>query len=238
MFIFKKIKVLLFLIVILIGCKNQSTQETTRTNFQEDSHYLFEKSSQELKKFEKVLESLYDEALTNQNDVILKVDSLLRDNEIKKDPIHSRIETSISNSLHYLKAEIFFELKDFEQSILELNQFTYLDGDVAIALASNYSKLKHFDKAKSFIDSIGIRYYLYDYVLGNYYENIGDKNGALKIYETIKHDKSIKHYSYYELAVRRIEELQKRAPVLLNEIYFPTRNPKFKYSYSDNEIEK
>ena len=229
MFIFKKIKVLLFLIVILIGCKNQSTEETTQTNFQEDSHYLFEKSSQELKKFEKVLESLYVEALTNRNDVILKVDSLLRDNETKKDPIHSRIESAISNSLHYLKAELFFKLGNYDKSIIELNHFTYINSDVAIALASNYSKLKRFDKAKSFTDSIGRAYYLYDYTLGNYYENIGDKKNALIVYTSIKNDKSVKHYGYYKLALKRIVELQKKRQILLDEIYFPTGNPSLQY---------
>jgi len=231
-------KFLLSLIVILVGCKNQSIEEATQGNSQTDSQLQFEKASQELRKFEIELVSLYMESLKTTEKTILKADSLLIKNEIEKDPIKLRIKRSISNSLHYLKAELFFKLGNYDKSILELNKLTYLGGDVAIALASNYSKLKRFDKARSYIDSIGKGYYLYNYMLGNYYENVGDKNEALKIYKAIKHDKSTKHYGYYELAVKRIEKLEKRFPELINEIYFPTRNPKFEFSFSDNETEE
>ena len=222
-------KVLFFLLVILLGCKSQSKEEAIQDGFHIDSHVKLEKGTQELIKFEKLLINLYTESLKNAEKVILKADRLLIENKAETDPIKLMIKTGISNSLHYLKGELFFKLGKYDKSLLELSQFTSINSDVAIALASNYSKLKRFDKAKSFIDSIGRAYYLYNYALGNYYENIGDKKNALIVYTSIKNDKSVKHYGYYKLALKRIDELQKEPQILLDEIYFPTRNPSLQY---------
>ena len=121
--------------------------------------------------------------------------------------------------------------------LLNKDRHTYglIMGDDALAIAANYTKLKEHDKAKSFVDSIRKGYYIYDYALGNYYESIGDKTNAIKIYEEIKADKNIKHYAYYPLAVERLQELQKNNPKLLDELYFPTGNPSFEICDSDNE---
>ncbi|NJM80057.1 MAG: hypothetical protein HC854_11365 [Flavobacterium sp.] len=134
-----------------------------------------------------------------------------------------------------MKAELFYKLGKYEKSISELKLENCSFNERAVAIAANYVKLKEFDKAKSYVDSIGKGLYIYDYAFANYNESIGNRNEAYKIYSEIKKDKTIKHYAYYKLAVNRFEELEKSNPKLLNEIYFPTENPSFDIADSDNE---
>lgn len=196
-------------------------------------HEEMDKVDKEYSKFEDQLTKLYAESENNPEKVILKVDSLLLLNKQETDKYKSQIKSNIDESLHSFKAEIFYRLGKYKESIEELETNDYKSGDAAAAYAANYVKLKDYTKAKSFIDSIGN--YISDYSLGNYYESIGDMTEAIKIYNSIKQDKSIKHYTYYKLALNRLEELQKTRPKLLDEIYYPTGNPSFEISDSDNE---
>ncbi len=198
-------------------------------------HEEMDKVDKEYSKFEDQLTKLYAESEKNAEKVILKVDSLLLANKQEKDKYKSQIKSNIDESLHSFKAELYYNLGKYKESITELETDDYKSGDVAAAYAANYVKLKDYKKVKSFIDSIGKGFYIYDYALGNYFESVGNKDEAFKIYDKIKKDKSIKHYAYYKLAVNRFEELQKTNPKLLNEIYYPTGNPSFEIADSDNE---
>ncbi|MEI7594877.1 MAG: hypothetical protein WCK02_03955 [Bacteroidota bacterium] len=236
---------ILIILFVFLSCKNSNkklTDEKPPAKMEKadekshvELHDEMDKVDKEFYKFMRILIILYKQADINPKRVIIKADSLLIINEKEKDPIKSRIKNSISNSLHYLKAELYYKIGDHKKSIKELETKNYVGDDIAVALASNYIKLKQFDKAKLFIDSVGKGYYIYDYVLGNYYESIGKRNKALKIYKEIEKDKSIKHYAHYSLAIGRIIELEKSNSILLNEIYFPTGNPNFEICKNDNE---
>jgi hypothetical protein len=226
----KKLQAMIFFFfLIMISCKDNVFPLTDY-----DTEMEMKKVSEEFEKFDKQLIILYKESENNPKKVIAKADSLLNANKKETDKYKSQIKPNIESNLHYLKAELFYKIGRYNESISELNFEDYRNGDYAIAYASNYIKLKDFKKAKSFIDSIQ-NWHGDDFALGNYYESIGKKDSALKLYEKIKKDKSIKHYAYYKWAVKRFDELNKNNPNLLNEIYFPTKNPSFEVCKSDNE---
>ncbi len=192
----------------------------------------------EIRKFDDYLVTLYKESERNPERVIKKADSLLITNKTETGKYRSPIISNVESQLHYLKAELFYKIGKYKESIGELDFEDYKKGDAAIAYAANYVKLKDFTKAKSFIDSIGNWNGNY-YALGNYYESIGDKASALETYKyNLEDDESRKHFIYYQLTERRVNELQKGKP-LLNEVYFPTGNPGFEICEIcnvDNEI--
>lgn len=229
----------LFLLILIslsiLSCKNANNSFAQEEKSHMKLHEEMDKVDEEYQKFEKVLVNLYSESEKNPDKVIVKADSLLIINKSEKGKYKSQIKSSVESSLHRLKAELFYRLGKYSESITEIETDDYISGDEATRLAANYIKLNNKTKAKSFIDKIGKGFYIYDYALANYYESIGNKAEALKIYDSIKQNKEIKHYAYYKLAVNRFEELQKSNPKLLNEIYFPTGNPSFEIADSDNE---
>ena len=180
----------------------------------------------EIRKHDDYLVTLYKESEISPDKVIKKSDSLLITNKKETGKYRSQIKSDIESKLHYLKAEIFYKIGKYKESIRELNFEDDKTGEAAIAYAANYVKLKDYKLAKSFIDSIGNWNGNY-YALGNYYESIGDKTSALKTYKyNLEDDKSRKHFIYYEWTERRVKELEENKP-LLNEIFFPTGNPSF-----------
>lgn len=185
-----------------------------------------DKVSAELRKFDNYLVTLYKESEKNPERVIRKSDSLLITNKKETEKYRSQIKSNVESKLHYFKAELFYKIGKYNESIGELNFEDDKTGNAAIAYAANYVKLKDFKTAKSFIDSIGNWNGNY-YALGNYYESIGDKTSALKTYKyNLEDDKSRKHFIYYQWTERRVNELEKNKP-LLNEVFFPTGNPNF-----------
>ena len=225
---------LLIITLTILSCKRK-VESTSEVDNHVELHKEMDKVGEEIRNFEKLLIQLYVDSKKKPNNVLFKIDSLSQINENETDKYKSQIKSNIEDHLSYLKAEIYYRNGEFEKSLFELNKDEYKHNDIATAIAANYVKLKDFNKAKSFIDSIGKAYYIYDYALGNYYESIGNKEEALKVYTEIKKDKEIKHYAYYKLAVERYNELKKDNPKLLNEIYFPTGNPSFEICDSDSE---
>lgn len=225
---------ILLISLTIFTCKNSNPISTEDENHME-LHEEMDKVDAEYIKFEKQLINLYTNSEKNPENTILKIDSLLIVNQNETDKYKSQIKSNIESSLHYFKAELFYKIGDYNKSIVELKSGDHDYGDDEVAYAANYIKLKDFKNAKISIDSIPKSSRNTDYATANYYECIGNKTEALKIYTAIKNDKSIKHYFYYKLAVNRFIELQKSNPKLLNEIYFPTNNPSFEICDSDNE---
>jgi hypothetical protein len=223
----------LILLLLIVSCKKGEKTAPAKRGL--SGYELEQRGSKEITKFEKELIQLYVEAEKDPKKTIVKADNLLKINENEKDEYRSLIKTSITNKLNYLKAELYYKIGQYNNSlgILEKNKNKHTH--IATAIAANYTKLKQFDKAKIHVDRIGKGCYIYNYVLGNYYETIGDKKEALKIYNAIKLDKKTKHYAYYQLTLNRLEELNKSNPKFLNELYFPTGHPSYEIAHSDNE---
>ncbi|EJL59837.1 hypothetical protein PMI10_04023 [Flavobacterium sp. CF136] len=224
---------LILISLIILSCKDTNSSRVQEEKSHMKLHEEMDKVGKELGKFNKQLVKLYSFSEKKPEKAILSADSLLLVNKQEKDKYKSQIKSNVARSLHHFKAEMLYQLGKYRESIAELETDDYKSGDIAAAYAANYVKLGEYDKAKSFVDNIGN--YISDYCRGNYYECIGEKSGAIKIYNSIKQDKSIKHYAYYELAINRLEDLQKNNPKFLDEIYFPTGNPNFEICDSDNE---
>jgi len=230
---------LCLIILIAIACNKPSNSEESDAAHIE-LHRDMERASEEMRKFEGQLSRLYVEAEKDPESAMAKADSLLELNKKETDKYKLQIKRSITDYLNFFRAELYYRGGNYNSSLKILldkdrNTYGFINGDDALAIAANYTRLKEHDKAKSFVDSIGKGWYIYDYALGNYYETIGDKKEALKVYYDIQKDKEIKHYAYYPLAVARINELEKSDANLLQEIYYPTGNPAFDIADSDNE---
>jgi len=226
----KRIFPFFFSLFLMFSCnKNDSKKKLSEEELEHKNHMEIHKEmdkvDNEYLKFKKQLITLYSLSEKNPEKVIFKTDSLLQINENETDKYKSQIKETVKSQLHYLKAEIFYKIGKYEKSIQELNTYDKYDfviGERASAYAANYAKLKQFDKARAFVDSIRKGYNFHDYSLANYYECTGNRIEALKIYRKIKNSKI--HYPHP--VEKRIHELQMKNPKLLNEIYFPTQNPK------------
>ncbi len=227
----------------LASCNN-STHKEIAVLTHNDANVKLEKASDELNKFDKIIIGYYNQIETNANDVITQTDSLIR--KVISEPDSNNIRWNKLGSLFDLRAETFYRKGDFQSSIQEIykaakNDKETLGGKLSLStencihLACNYVKLNDFQKAKTFLDSAGRGWYIADYVNANYYELIGSKAKALQAYIEIKNDKSIDHYYYYQDVIKRIEELNKPAPKLINELFYPSARPDNPICTTDNE---
>ena len=209
--------ILLLLLVLSISCKNDGGKNDVPLTSYEDELEM-KKWDSIYSNFQEYEIKLYEEYNKNPKFVISKIDSLLT---------VYKTDANIKADLHYFKGEVFYYLGEHKKSIQELTFENTRETE--IGLVCNYIKLKKFQKSKQILNSISRNDINFaDYIYANYYEVIGEKNQALKLYEDIKNDKGLKRFFYYQLAIRRIIELKKDKPLLLNSIYFPTGNPNFK----------
>lgn len=203
-----------------------------------DAEDEMQRASDELDKFDKVIIGYYNTINNNPRKVISETQELIDKVKTEADP--NNVKWNKLGSLFELRAETFYRIGEYENSIKEIyndeqNNVETLKGEFSfssqdcIHLACNYAKLKDYGKTKTFIDSAGRGWYIVDFINANYYELIGDKDKALKAYLQIKNDKSIDHYEYYQDALKRIAELNKPKPKLLDELFYPSAR-------SDNEI--
>jgi len=225
----QKITFLIFL--LLISCKNDEPN-LSFSKEHEKMHHEDEKISEALTNFQNLLNKLYAESEKKPKEVLLKIDSLSKVNAVEKDKYKSQIKDNIAEDLRMFKAELLYKIGKYDKSIEELKFGT--SGHDEIGLVCNYVKLKKFDKAKRILDSIP-DYTFNTFIYANFYETIGKKNEALKIYRTIQKDKGVNHCVYYKLAVERIKELEKQNPIFLNSVYYETGRPDFEACDSDNE---
>jgi tetratricopeptide (TPR) repeat protein len=201
-----------------------------------DIHKQMDLTNAEESKFCVVLNNMYKQSVHHPQRMILKADNLIKENEQEKNPIKLPIQNRIASKLNYFKAETLYKMGKYDESIKVLSDEEFKTGNIASALAANYIKLGKNDKAKLFIDAIGNESIHY-YILGNYYESIGNKEEALKIYYYIKQNLLHKPYVYYQLCIQRIDDI-KQNNHLLKQTYFPPGNPYFKECKDDYEVEK
>ena len=169
--------------------------------------------------FQKIEIALYNKSSVYPDKVLEKVDNLL---------IEHKTDLNITFDLRYLKAEIFYNIGEYNKSIEELE---LLDNsrDVVIAIICNYVQLNKLKEAKLLIDNNLKPFLAFDeFIFANYLEVINKKDEALAKYRKIYSDISNKRFFFYTLTNERISELEKKSPNLLKKIYFPTGNPSFK----------
>lgn len=203
-----------------------------------------QKADEELEKFDKIIIRYYNQIETDPTEVIKQTEILI--NQVKTEPDSNNVRWNKLSSLFGLRAETFYKKGDYQSSIKEIyreakntqegigGKFS-LGTEDCIHLACNYVKLQDLAKAKTFLDSAGRSWYIVDYVNANYYEVVGNKQKALQAYIEIKNDKSIDHYYYYQDALKRIEELNKPTPKLLNELFYPSARSDNPICRTDNE---
>jgi hypothetical protein len=230
--------IIINIILTFISCKQFKSDNQTYEDYHSELHNEMDKVSAEIEKFDKQLLMLYQDSETQPQKVLSKIDSLIEVTKKEKDEIKSQISDNIISSLLYFKAEIYHNTGNYEKSIDNIYKSNYKYKSIhtkdATAIAANYIKLGKSDLAKSFIDSIGKGYYIYDYALGNYYESVRNKDSALNVYNQIKKDKKRhQHYFYYQLVLNRIINIEKNND-FLNEIYFPTVRPDFEIAINDD----
>ena len=228
---------------VLAGCDNSThTKGKVATSY--NAQEQLQKASDELEKFDKIIIEYYNQIDASPTDVIKQTEILI--NKVKTEPDSNNVRWNKLGSLFGLRAETFYKEGEYQNSIIEIyneaqNMQEALGGAISLGsedcihLACNYVKLKDFSKAKKFLDSAGRSWYIFDYVKANYYEVVGDKNKALQAYVEIKNDKSIDHYYYYQGALKRIEELNKPVPKLLNELFYPSARSDNPICKTDNE---
>ena len=234
----------IFIFLLFWSCQNQKAKSNSNDivffgseiqdeNHHKEIHQQMELASIEGNKMDSILVTLYNLSEKKPKLAIKEADSIIQISKNETDKIKLMNQNHILSSYGYFIAETYYKIGDYNNSLKNIKIDKFILGDDAAAMAANYIKLGNPEKAKPLIDSI--RNYLTDYARANYFESVGEKNNAFKIYEKIKNDKEIKHYAYYKLAVNRFDELSKPNPKLLNEIYFPTGNPNFEIADSDDE---
>lgn len=206
---------LLIFSVFIASCKNDSI-EIPVTSFEVETE--LKKWDSVYNKFQNFESELYEVSNSQPSIVLAKIDSLLL--EYKND-------YNIIFDLHYFKAEVFYNLGEYNKSI---NELKFIENrETHYAEICNYIKLGEFENAKSILDSISKKDVGFDdFIYANYFEVINNKTQALESYRKIQKDKSSQRFFFYNLAIQRINELNKKESKLLEDIYFPTGNPSFK----------
>lgn len=229
--------------LFIFGCKN-TNKELSEEKEHWKVHYQMDIMEKELEEFDSLLIKYYNQSDTEPNPVIDETQKLIK--KINLDPDPNNVRRNKLNSLYELRAEVFYKMGLFQNSINEIllgiknDSLTIginsLGSDDCIHLACNYVKLREYAKAKNFIDSLSKGYYLYNYILANFYEVQEKKEQALKVYTEIVKEKERDNYVYYSLAIQRLEELNKTKPKpkLLTELYYQTSRPDFEICKSDN----
>ncbi|MEL1249038.1 tetratricopeptide repeat protein [Flavobacterium helocola] len=224
----KKLIILSAVLIVLSSCK----QKENNPNLSHHDLHPGCKHEEELGKvvdsFNLKLTPLYNSNLP-ANILIFKADSLIKDFNISKSQFRSEVSKMCQDQISYFKAEIFYKNGNFKESIKQINnsigKYPYVFGDNATALAANYVKLKDYESAKSYIDSLRKGDYIYHYANAQYYECIKNKEKAIEFYQSIVNDSSKKRRFYFKIAQNRLKELNKNNVVFESEIIFPTMKP-------------
>jgi hypothetical protein len=122
----------LFILIIfaVLSCKQTDTSLIIKEPTHEELHKEMEKVNIEYQKFQNLLTKLYIDAEKNPDKVILQADSLIAITLSEKGKYKSQIKSNITKSLHSLKAELFYKLGKYKESIVELETDNYKSGSV------------------------------------------------------------------------------------------------------------
>lgn len=220
---------ILSVLFIFCCCQQKPKKDNALSHYELHPGYKHEKElSKARDTFNSKLLELYNSDLSYQK-TILKADSLII--ELKRNPskLMSEMSEFCVKDIHQLKAELYYKNNEFKKSTDEINKavgdYPYVMGDNATCLAANYIKLKDFKNAKSFVDSIRKGDYIVNFAKANYYECVRDKSNAVKYYELIVNDLSAKRRFYYKVSIQRLQELNKKNILFLDEMIFPTSKP-------------
>lgn len=221
--------VILSAVLIVLSCCNQ---KENNPNLSRHNLHPGCKHEEELGKvrdsFNMKLISLYNSDLP-ANILIFKADSLIKGFNTSKSELRNEVSNMCQAQISYFKAEIFYRNGNYKESIKQINnsidEYPYFFGDDATALAANYVKLKDYESAKSYIDSLRKGDYIYHYANAQYYECIKNKEKAIEFYQSIVNDSSEKRRFYFKIAQNRLKELNKNNVVFESEIIFPTMKP-------------
>lgn len=200
-------------------------QKKTDTIRERDFQKEMEITMREEGRIMKKLKEMYDQSNDSPVKMVKKANRLIKEVENDKNSYLRPVKSHIISQIKYFKAETLYKSGKYLKSINLLSEEKGKSGKVASAIAANYIKLGEFDLAKSYIDSIGNESIHY-YILGNYYESIGNKEEALKVYEYIIHNELHKPYDYYNLCIKRVEDITNTGS-LKKETYFPSGKPIF-----------
>ena len=230
-------------LLFLTNCKNP-TQKDEAVCLSCDVEDEMQRASDDLDKFDTIVIDLYNKIETNPNKVINETQLLIQ--QVKTEPDPNNVRWNKLGSLYDLRAETFYKIGEFSKSIEEIynsernnqetlgGKFSFGSSD-CIHLACNYVKLKDYKKARLYIDSAGKGWYITDFILANYYEVIGDKEQAISAYQEILAQDEHDHYSFYKDAQKRVDELSKLNPKLLNELFYPSDRTDIEICKTDNE---
>lgn len=212
-----------FLIItsILFGCKKADNSFPV-TSFENELE--MKKWDSIYTKFQKFEIELYKASKIEPQKVLVKIDSL---------KLEYKDDLNISSDLHYFKAELLYQLGEYEKSIEELKIMP--DESSEIQLICNYVKLKNFGKAETLFKSLPINEKGFNaFIYANYLEVIHRKSEAIKIYLKINLDDSNRRFFYHQLATERFKALSTGKPIVLESIYYPTSNPNFNENSETN----
>jgi hypothetical protein len=211
-------KHLMFLILstFILSCK-QNQEEFPVTSFEAEMEMA--KWDSLYSNFQEKQIELYEIALNNPSYVLKEIEKLLKAFEKDK---------NISSDLLYFKAEILYNTGEYQKSLEVLKSNNFLI-DVDIPIICNYVKIGDYENAKLLIDKNFKHFSSFDqFIYANYLETIDKKDAALEKYNRIIKDSSNNRFFYYTLADKRVIELKRNNPILLEDVYFPTGNPNFK----------
>ena len=216
-----------------MGCRNSGSEEKVLC-LSCDVEEEMQKAGIELQRFDQQIIDLYIQAQANPQGVISKTHMLIQ--KIKAETDSNNVRRNKLALIRDLRIETFYRMKQYQQSIAEINEapkynledFSLGDGDY-VHLACNYVKLKDFKKARQCLDRVSKNWYNTDFIWANYNEVIGNRAEAISGYRAILEHDDYDHYFYFKDAQQRAEQLSKPGAILLTELFYPSDRP-------DNEI--
>lgn len=208
---------ILFVLITLVGC---------RVTTPPDEEEQMEKVSKHLDSFDNLILHFYNNGDKNPMQVIQKTDSIISKIKLEND----EFSWNKLGSLYPLRAELLYKNRQYRKSIDEITKHhievlnsSYMDETYFIILACNYVKLNQIDSAKNYLDSIRQYHNISDFLFGNYYEIIRNKDSAIIEYRKINHHNT----QFYSLAQKRLEELKLSKLKYTNQLFYPSERKNF-----------
>jgi len=207
---------ILAILLLLTSCdfKPKSPDQTMKV-IRDDFAKVAEISNARTMAWDRIVDSLYTMADTNQAATISAIDKMITSD--------TSLDIHEISQLHFIKGDVYYRTDSLHKSVSEFTiagqEYNMGAPKDLVARAGAYVKLKQYEKALADLNKAAEINYDYLWNVGNYYEVIGDRDSAISCYKRLyNHDTTTYKYSQ-----DRVTELKNPSAKIMTELVYRDR---------------